>query len=223
MKPLHHSFLIVLTFVLGGCEQAVDRFKTDFDNLSVYGVPENAIGEKRSDALLASPCPQVELVSDLSSLSDFSSEKRMEDKYLVSRVDLNSAETTCKLASNSAIVDLRLVLKSALGPKAKKKSSDKPFFSYPFFVAVTSPSGKIMAKEIFTASMTFSPNETMHTHRENLRQIIPIHNKDVAHLYKVLVGFQLSPEQLSYNRAHMVPAEKADRIPAGAGMTKTKD
>ena len=76
---------------------------------------------------------------------------------LISRIDLKSAESTCRLASKSAIVDVRLIFQGKLGAKGRQTRTDKPFFSYPFFVAVTSPNGKIMAKEIFAASMTYGP------------------------------------------------------------------
>ncbi len=182
----------------------------------------------KSEVLLASPCPSIEIIDDLSSLSDFSDPKNTAATQLISRVDLSSAQSTCKLASKSAIIDLKLIFKGALGDKGRIKSSDKPFFSYPFFVAVTSPSGKIMAKEIFAASLTYGANENKHTYFENLRQIIPIKSKDMARHYKILIGFQVTPDQLAYNREHMVTitdkiADKAkivtDRI---FPSTKTK-
>lgn len=42
---------------------------------------------------------------------------------------------------------------------------------------------------------------------EYLRQIIPIKGPDVAFQYQVLVGFQLSPEQLAYNRRALAPGQ----------------
>ena len=62
-----------------------------------------------------------------------------------------------------------------------------------------------MAKEVFAVSMNFEPGETTRTHTEYLRQIIPIKSKETAFQYQVLVGFQLSPEQLAYNRAALAP------------------
>jgi len=161
------------------------------------------------EKLLRSPCPQVEIVDDLSSISDFSNPRRQDKKNLISRVDLKSAESTCKLSSKTAIIDLKLLFNGKLGPKGRKTASERPFFSYPFFVAVTTPSGKIMAKEIFAASITYAANEDQHTYFENLRQIVPIKSKNQASNYRVLIGFQVTPDQLGYNREHMVPIASA--------------
>lgn len=220
MKFLKYTAIALLTLCVTACDQTMDGFLNDWNNLGVVGVSADSVGPMRSDMLLASPCPQVEIVNDLSSFSDFANEDKPQTNNLVSRVDLHSAESTCKLSSNTATVDLKLIFKGTLGPKAKRKASDKPFFSYPFFVAVTTPSGKIMAKEIFAASMTYNGNEKTHTYYENLRQIIPVLNKDVARQYKILVGFQLSPAQLDYNREHMIPAQDAENLSTGAEMAR---
>ncbi|MCB1783930.1 MAG: hypothetical protein KDI13_08025 [Alphaproteobacteria bacterium] len=223
MKTLHYSFLALLTLCISGCDQTLDGFMDDWNNLGVAGVSVDSVGPQRTDMLLASPCPQVEIVDDLSSLSDFPEGKSGSDANLVSKIDIQNAESTCKLGSNTATVDLKVVFKGTLGPRAKVRATDKPFFTYPYFVAVTTPSGKIMAKEIFAASMTYNGKEKTHTYYENLRQIIPILNKDVARQYRILVGFQLSPDQLAYNREHMIPSDKAEKISTGAGLSRTKE
>ncbi len=193
---------------MSACEP-MDDFKSDLNDLSTGKVTYSSTNQDPSAKLLESPCPQVEIVDDLSSISDFTNPKKQNKKHLISRVDLSSAESTCKLASKSAIVDLKLIFNGKLGEKGRANKNDKPFFSYPFFVAVTTPSGKIMAKEIFAASLTYPKNENTHTYFEKLRQIIPIKNKEEARMYKILIGFQVTPDQLCYNRAHMVPVANA--------------
>ncbi|MGH1456915.1 MAG: hypothetical protein ACRBDI_09055 [Alphaproteobacteria bacterium] len=211
MKSLKNIILISGILLLGACEP-MDDFKSDLDDLSAGKVTYSNMSQDPSERLLESPCPQVEIVDDLSSISDFTNPQKQNKANLVSRVDLRSAESTCKLASKSAVVDLKLIFDGKLGTKGRANKSDKPFFSYPFFVAVTSPSGKIMAKEIFAASLTYPPNETSHTYYEKLRQIIPIKGKDQARYYKILIGFQVTPDQLNYNRTHMVPVANSKAV-----------
>ena len=159
-------------------------------------------------------CPTVQIVDELSSLSEFTGSTRTEPN-LISRVNLNQVESSCAFIDGQIALDLRLAFEGALGPKAKKSSSDKPLFSYPFFVAVTNPSGVILAKEIFSASMTYERNEDSHTYFENMRQLIPISDRENAHRYKVMLGFQLSEEQLKYNRKYLVPVSNVTySIPA---------
>lgn len=210
MKNIKFPILIAALMTLGAC-QAMDDFKSDVNDLATGKMTHSSIKTQNdpSEYLLESPCPQIEIVDDLSSISDFTNPKKQKKENLISRVDIASAESTCKLASKSAIVDLKLIFNGKLGAKGRANKSDKPFFSYPFFVAVTTPSGKIMAKEIFAASLTFPPNEDTHTYYEKLRQIIPIKNKNEARAYKILIGFQVTQDQLAYNRAHMVPIANA--------------
>jgi len=206
MNTFKNTLCFICVLLLSAC-QTYDVVHEEVSDMTSGAVNLPPVGLEASEALLNSPCPSVEIVDDLSSLSDFISPKKQTKSNLVSRVDLVSAESTCKLASKSAIVDLKLVFNGSLGNKGRKNSSDKPFFSYPFFVAVASPSGKILAKEIFAASMTFGAQETTHSYFEKLRQIIPINSKDNAHRYRVLIGFQVTPDQLSYNRTNMVPVK----------------
>ncbi len=220
MKYLNIIPIIFFAFALSGCQSWV-ALQDDLSEISQANLHTAEIVNGEAEILLANPCPKVELVDDLSSLSDFSDPKKQVKENLISRVDLRSAESTCKLSSKSAVVDLKLIFNGTLGKKGRKKSSDKPFFSYPFFVAVTAPNGKIMAKEIFAASITYNANENKHTYFEKLRQIIPIKSKDMARHYKVLIGFQVTPDQLAYNRKHMVSI--ADVKAAGKKDTREKD
>lgn len=208
IKRFFRLCLCILVLPLTACE-TIDAVDADIQNLGEnLGVPR--LVEGRSEYLLASECPQIEIVDDLSSLSDFSSPKAPNRKNLISRIDIKSAESTCKLASKSAIIDLKVIFQGTLGPKGKNEASEKPFFSYPFFIVVTTPTGKILAKEIFAASMTYAAGENQHTYFEQLRQIIPINSREQAYRYRVLIGFQVTPDQLEYNRKHMVPIKKPD-------------
>lgn len=209
MKYIHVILFCAFIMPLVSC-QTLDGMLDDFQTINNGDIPPPAVaaGDSSQRLLNENPCPQVILVDDLSSISDFTSPNKPKKDDLISRVDLTSAESTCRISANTATVDLKLIFKGLLGPKAKQKSSDKPFFTYPYFVAITAPNGKIMAKEIFAASLSYDAHETTHDYFENLRQIIPIKNKDQAHLYKVMIGFQVSPDQLAYNRANMVPIAK---------------
>lgn len=200
------NILFILTLLIGAC-QTYDSLQEDVAELATGNINTANILDNKTAALLENECPTVEIVDDLSSISDFQDPNQQSENNLVSRVGINSAESTCKLSAKSAIVDLKIIFDGNLGPKGRKKQSDKPFFSYPFFVAVTTPSGKILAKEIFAASITYNENEEKHSYFENLRQIIPIKSKKQARLYNVLIGFQVTPDQLQYNRDNLVAKE----------------
>lgn len=202
LQQLLLTLLALLT--LPGCAETVDGMVDDVNRGLEIGRAE-ARGLKGSDRLLTDSCPSIQIVDDLGSLSDFTDEHRMILENMLAEMKIQKGKSGCELANSSATVDMTLKFIGTLGPKARQRPSDKPFLTYPFFVAVTGPNGKIMAKEVFAVSMSFEPGETTRTHTEYLRQIIPIKGPDVAFQYQVLVGFQLSPEQLAYNRKALAP------------------
>lgn len=208
MKLFKLIILVGATLSLGACE-TLEGTWNDIKGFSLS--PQS--NEERMSADIPMICPQVQIVDELSSLSDFSDMSDMNESNLISRVNLTQVESSCSFDGHNVIVDLKLAFEGQLGVKGKARESDRPTFSYPFFIAVTDNSGAIKAKEIFGASMTYQANETYHTYYESLRQIIPVEDDTEARDFTVMVGFQLSPQQLQYNRKNMVPVEEEASLP----------
>ncbi|MFN3701415.1 MAG: hypothetical protein ACK4VI_07835 [Alphaproteobacteria bacterium] len=160
-----------------------------------------------SGVRIDSPCPEVQIVDELSSISEFSPPSAAFAENLISRADLYHAESFCTFQDKLAVVDLKLVFDASLGPQGRA-GGNKNFFSYPFFIAVTDQNNVVLAKEVFSASMNFETGQATHRYHENLRQLVPIRSREQARRFKILLGFQLSPEQLAYNRANMRPVEE---------------
>lgn len=210
MKSVRYLLLCAATLGLAACQTADGLVADVSEAFSLNGGSSPYATSEVELAKSNDPCPQVQIVDELSSFSEFDSPDATSEERLVSRVTLNQVESSCTIQGDQAIVDLKLAFLGSLGPKAKKNSNDKPFFSYPFFVAVTDPKGIIMAKEVFGASMTYERDEKTHDYFENLRQIIPVRTQDSAKRYKVLLGFQLDAKQLKYNRKYMVPVASSE-------------
>lgn len=68
-----------------------------------------------------------------------------------------------------------------------------------YFVAVTDPDRKIISKKTFTATVPLSGGHGQL--EETLQQVIPAPKTMDARWYEVLVGFQLTPEEVAANRA----------------------
>lgn len=74
--------------------------------------------------------------------------------------------------------------------------------TYPYFVAVTRRNGKVLAKESFTTQAEFRSGQV--TGRTELVNRIEIPRADASISgvnFEILVGFELTPEQLEFNRA----------------------
>ncbi len=127
-------------------------------------------------------------------------------KTLVSEVKLGKQRGACiyNQEDKSVAVQVSLIFNSSLGPRSKIYKGDKPNFAYPYFIAVTSPNGEIVAKEVFAASISYKEDQKSLSHKETLRQIIPLEKLGEGPDYTILAGFQLTEEQLEYNRTHPV-------------------
>jgi hypothetical protein len=212
MKHLRFLALGLSLCTLSACQ----TFNNLVDDVNALELPSFATisgNESTPDQLIyTGNCPQVQIVEELRSMSEFTNPNDMGDHNLISRVDIATVNSSCNNDGKAVTADLKMAFDGLLGPRAGRQGNDKIHFSYPFFVAITDARGRIMAKEIFAANMAYPPGEARHTYHENMRQIIPIEPRDRNKKFKILIGFQLGPDQLAYNRERLA-AKKAAAVP----------
>ena len=74
--------------------------------------------------------------------------------------------------------------------------------AYPYFVAVTRRNGKVLAKEYFTVEAEFKGGKLAGKTESFSRIEIPRLDESIAGSnFEIVVGFDLTPEQLEFNRA----------------------
>jgi hypothetical protein len=73
----------------------------------------------------------------------------------------------------------------------------------PYFVALADANGNILGKQQYTMALTFSPDAQVTKALDNVTVHIPLKNAQLGNVYTLVVGFQLTPAQLDYNRAHL--------------------
>lgn len=202
MKHLRYVALTLCALMVAGC-QTLDGVAKDFESIQMPSWGSSKPTHSAENLVYSGGCPSVEAVGELKTLSEFTTAADQNDYNLISKIEIIETHSTCSYDERSVTIDLHMDFLGTLGPQGRTATTQTPFFSYPFFVAVTSHSGKILAKEVFAASLTYDPGEMNRGYTEKLRQIIPIESKDRGSRYKVLVGFQLTPDQLSYNRRIM--------------------
>lgn len=113
---------------------------------------------------------------------------------------MSDIKVTCQSADTGMTAEIAINFDGALGPKARWKEGDEPSFAYPYFVAVTNAQGAVMSKEIFAASVSYGAKENTLRQVETISQALPGNALETPALYTIVLGFQLSDEQLAYNR-----------------------
>jgi hypothetical protein len=73
----------------------------------------------------------------------------------------------------------------------------------PYFVVLADTTGNILGKQQYTMVISFPPDAQVAKANDIVTVHIPLKNAQLANVYTVVVGFQLTSSQLDYNRAHM--------------------
>lgn len=196
------AFFAMMALMLTGCE-TINGLGNRFAD---FKFPDFWTSPQTSDAL-ATGCPEAEVIQELRNLTEFAPMAPATPDNMVSSVRIANLKTVCRsVDSTSVTLDIALTLTGSLGPRARIKPTDKPSFAYPYFVALTTDDGKIVAKEIHAVSLSYDKGQDRLTLEETLRHTLPIRLSG-GHItpYRLLVGFQLSDDQLAYNRANPEP------------------
>lgn len=148
-----------------------------------------------AEALLA--CPKVSIIRDLSEVTVLRPGGR-DLTDLESRAALADFAGNCEYTSTGVTVNVNVFLIAERGPAMKGDSA-----KYQYFVALAKPDDSIVSKVYFDTDVTFPAGQPRAGSKEELAPKIPLPKDANAKDWKVYLGFQLTPEQLAFNRAQL--------------------
>ena len=220
--------LILPLLALGGCS-TVDGLKNDlalsYDKVAgVFNKAIDPIKEKRKQLpVYDGTCPDVTVRPDLTRLVDFQDPSHTADNAKVSEVVITSVNNVCRIENESLVMQIDMALAGKTGPKARANPKDKPSFAYPYFIAVTDSQGTVVSKEIFAASLAYGSTQNELKQTETVFQTMPFPDASLGITYSVVVGFQLTEDQLAYNQGNAVssaPMVEPVSAPAPSNIPK---
>lgn len=132
-------------------------------------------------------CPTVSIVRDAGLVGVTAPDGRLTYTAVLSRIDGRCAYDEEGLTINE---NLRL------GVNPGPAYTGGPV-TVQYFVAVTDPDRKLLSKKVFPVTLDLSGGAVGSV--EKLKQFIPVGPTTDGRYYEVLVGLQLTPEQLSGN------------------------
>lgn len=219
LKTVFH--VILLSFVmlpLGGCETMEQTMATVKQKVSSIQMPSFSTKDDTTVpaepgaemaavsnganpmAAAAQDCPAIEVLPELNVMHQFIDAKSHRAEDRLSTLKMAGFTSQCKRNESNIIVDLDIRFEGTLGPKASAWNTDRPSFAYPYFVAVATPNGNIMAKEVFGVTVSYSQGQTSIIHTEHIHQIIPAMG-EMGGESQILMGFQLTEAELAFNRS----------------------
>lgn len=222
MTPYIRPVLIAATaLTLSGC-QTMDGVGSSLADLDFTNWGTGSNGE-RVTIIPQGDCPAVSRVAELASLYQFMNPSRPKDNEKISEAHITRVTSKCAKQGNNLKLDISVNFDGGVGVKGKMTPTDKPSFAYPYFVAITNDKNQILSKEIFAVSFSFDSTSTVQMQVESMSQVVPVGNDD-PRTYRILIGYQLSPEELAYNRklppeelgkSLTVTTKVSDAAPAG--------
>ena len=143
------------------------------------------------------PCPQIGILADAQKMTVFRpGGKDITD--VIYKAEVAAISGACKSADGGKAIDMTVSLKliATRGPASKGES-----IKLPYFVSVVDhQSQQILAKSAFDSPLDFPSGARRAGVVEEVSEHIPLTQGRKGPDYDVLVGLQLTPEQLKYNR-----------------------
>ncbi|HYG85501.1 MAG TPA: hypothetical protein VD978_04515 [Azospirillum sp.] len=147
---------------------------------------------KGSEMVLA--CPKVGIVRELQEVTQFRPGGK-DATDMTARAALADYSGNCEYGSDGVTMNLNLFVVAERGPALQGDQA-----TYQYFVAVARPGEDVPAsKSLFDTTVQFPKGQTRVNYKEELTPKIPLPKDVNAKDWKVMVGFQLSPEQLDFN------------------------
>ena len=153
------------------------------------------------DDRLAPPCPSIVVVQELANVTQFLPGEGRDLTDVVMQGKVTGFDGFCeteleKDTTGEVTVDLRVLLAFTRGPANTDRKG-----SYSYFVAIADREDNPMQKHVFDSAVTFTGNRGRVAAYEELTLKVPLRAGENGGDYSVLIGFQLTPEQVEYNRS----------------------
>jgi hypothetical protein len=139
-------------------------------------------------------CPAATTVPDLQTLARLSPNGADQNIQAAGRIA--SVSSTCD--KEDAGVATYLSIQFA----ALRTSPNIQHVDLPYFVAIADSTGNILGKQQFSIGVDFPSGVPTVRTTEKVTAHLPLHNAQLGNVYTVIVGFQLTKNELDFNRAH---------------------
>jgi hypothetical protein len=151
---------------------------------------------KRDDAG-APPCPKVALLADAAHLTVYRDGPGRDLTDIKYEADLGRIAGQCvyRKKNTQVTVEMKLQINAKRGPADRDRIADLGYF-----VAILDGQANVLARQEFQSQIEFPLDQTQVATLEELEQIIPLKKDQPGSDFDVLVGFQLTQEQLQRNR-----------------------
>jgi hypothetical protein len=148
------------------------------------------------------PCPRISILGAAATLSKFRPGPGRDLIDVLYEGVLTNVTGSCayadggKRANRTLSMEVALVVTAARGPANRDGRA-----TFPYFVGITDSSRNVLNKQRFSVTVTFPGNRNRLVITDNPVTLeIPVKAGQGGQDFQIFVGFQLSREELEYNR-----------------------
>lgn len=138
-------------------------------------------------------CPSVSFLGGAEKIIQFQEGPSREIKDILIQAEMTNLGGSCRFSSRRVEVMVIFDIIAERGPSNPSSSA-----SLPFFLAVLGAEGEILVKTTFVEDIDFHENR-LETWSEEIDQEIFLFDNVTPLNFEILVGFQLTPDQLDQN------------------------
>ncbi|NQW09768.1 MAG: hypothetical protein HQ481_07825 [Alphaproteobacteria bacterium] len=142
------------------------------------------------------PCPSAGTPATLDRVTAFREGGGRDLTEVLFDARIDGVNTICDYGKDGVAVDLAVRFVAERGPAERDRLA-----ALRYFVAVERAFGEVTAKQIYDLPMPFEGNNRRVGRIEQIKVFVPVPANGSFSGVRVLVGFQLTAEQLDYNRA----------------------
>jgi len=139
-------------------------------------------------------CPDVAFLDGLDQMTFFKDETSADISNVLFSSKMKQLVFDCSFSAEGADVEVIFTTESRLA-LAKKET----LVEVAYFIAAVNPDGKILTKRVFNIDIPFSPKKLTVIQEETVSPFFPRRSGNDFTGYKVLIGFQLTKNQVNFN------------------------
>ncbi|HEX4079213.1 MAG TPA: hypothetical protein VHX61_10115 [Rhizomicrobium sp.] len=148
-------------------------------------------------------CPTITGITDASVATVFKPGSMPDPSNVLFTLELTSVSGKCDMGKKERSADASLEVDFLA---TRPPSGAEAHYTFPYFVAVTEGSERILVKRIYSVGIAFEAGQTTATVTDTIdsTRLVVAKGKH-PYDYQILAGLQLSKSQLAYNRQHYGP------------------
>ena len=163
-------------------------------------------------------CPRAAIMPDLQAVLRYKPGAGRADSDLAYGVKLTSATVSCSGKTDKKTKAKEIDVTSKLGISAERTDTKSKGGQITYFAAVVNRKNTILAKRDFVVNLKFEGDRKAVDITDELSFVVPLAPGTSGNDYAILYGFQLSPDELKFNRSHLtLPGTTPPPAPAGTG------